>query len=159
MIHVPPVIAYQRGFDFAATPAELWAAIGDADAFERRWSWLRDFSIEGGSLKTGSVMHGVVVPPVRYRMRVDVELVRCRRPSVIDALVHGDLEGVATLRMRRAGDGTRVEVTWRVEMMQRTMRIASAVAHPLLVKAHDVVVEMTVAGFRRELARGRRLGG
>lgn len=154
MAYVPPVIAYQRGFDFAVTPAQLWATIEDAETFERRWSWLREFSIEGRPLKTGSVMHGVVVPPVPYRMRVDVELVRCRRPSLIDALVHGDLEGEANLRMRRAGDGTRVEVAWRVEMMQRSMRIASRVAHPLLARAHDAVVETTVAGLRRELAKG-----
>jgi carbon monoxide dehydrogenase subunit G len=149
------VIAYRRGFDFAVTPAELWAAIEDVAAYERRWPWLREFSIDGGSLKTGSVLHGIVVPPVPYRMRVEVELIRCRRPSFIDALVHGDLEGEAKLRMRRVdgGTGTRVEVTWRIEMMQRSMRIASRVAHPLLLKAHDVVVDVTVRGFRRELER------
>jgi hypothetical protein len=39
-------------------------------------------------------------------------------------------------------------------MMQRPMRIASRLAHPLLVKAHDVVVDVTVAGFRRHLVHG-----
>jgi len=91
---------------------------------------------------------------VPYRMRVDVELVRCRRPSLIDAIVLGDLKGTAKLRLRATdgGSGTRVSVSWRIEMMQRAMRIASRVAHPLLVKAHDVVVDVTVAGFRRHLA-------
>lgn len=153
MADVAPVIAYQRGFDFAVSPAELWAAIEDVEAYERRWPWLRDFSIDGGSLKTGAVMSGIVVPPVPYRMRVQVELIRCHRPSLIDALVHGDLEGEAKLRLRRidGGTGTRVEAMWRIEMMQRSMRIASRVAHPLLLKAHDVVVDVTVRGFRREL--------
>jgi carbon monoxide dehydrogenase subunit G len=152
---VPPVIEYEHAFDFAVTPAELWATIEDVEEFERWWPWLRDFSIDGGVLKTGAVMHGAVVPPLPYRMRVDVELIRCRRPGLIDALVHGDLEGEAELRFRPGdgGMGTRVEVAWRVEMMQRPMRIASRLAHPLLVKAHDVVVEVTVRGFRRELAR------
>jgi len=152
---VAPVIDFEREFDFPVTPAELWATIDDSDSFGLWWPWLREFSIDGGSLKTGSVMHGVVVPPLPYRIRVDVELVRCRRPSLIDALVHGDLEGVATLRMRRGQDGmgTRVRVAWQIEMMQRPMRIASRLAHPLLVKAHDVVVDATVAGFRRHLAR------
>jgi carbon monoxide dehydrogenase subunit G len=151
---VPPVIEYEREFDFAVTPAALWATIEDAEAFEGWWPWLREFRIDGGSLKTGSVMHGVVVPPVPYRMRVDVELVRCQRPSLIDAVVGGDLRGTAKLRLRPSDDGTgtRANVAWRVEMMQRAMRIASRVAHPLLVKAHDVVVEVTVAGFRRHLA-------
>jgi carbon monoxide dehydrogenase subunit G len=153
---VAPVIEYQREFDFAVTPAELWATIEDAEEFESWWPWLREFSIDGGSLKTGTVMHGVVVPPLPYRMRVDVELVRCRRPNLIDALVHGDLKGEAKLRLRRAdgGTGTRANVSWRIEMMQRPMRIASRLAHPLLVKAHDVVVDVTVAGFRRHLVPG-----
>jgi hypothetical protein len=124
-------------------------------AYERRWPWLREFSIDNGALKSGSVMRGIVVPPVPYRMRVEVELIRCRRPSLIDALVHGDLEGEAKLRLRGAagGAGTHVEVSWRIEMMQRSMRIASRVAHPLLLRAHDVVVDVTVRSFRRELER------
>ena len=97
---MPPVIEYEHAFDFAVTPAELWATIEDVEEFERWWPWLRDFSIDGGVLKTGAVMHGAVVPPLPYRMRVDVELIRCRRPGLIDALVHGDLEGEAELRFR-----------------------------------------------------------
>jgi carbon monoxide dehydrogenase subunit G len=152
----PPVIEYRREFDFPVTPAELWAAIEDAEEFESWWPWLREFTIEGGSLRTGSVLRGVVVPPLPYRMRLRVELVRCRRPSLIDALVYGDLEGEAQLRLSRIGDGTRAEVAWRLEMMQRPMRLASRVARPLLVRAHDVVVEVTVSGFRRQLAAAER---
>ncbi len=148
-----PVIAYQRSFDFDLTPAMLWAVIEETERFERLWPWLREFSIEGGSLRTGAVLHGVVVPPLPYRMRLDIELVSCRRPSAIDALVHGDLEGPAHLRLHRSGAGTRADVAWTLEMMQRPMRVASRLAHPLLVRAHDIVVDVTVSGFRRYLAR------
>lgn len=148
---VPPLIEYQRVFEFDVTPAMLWSAIEQTDRFERWWPWLRDFTLDGGSLKTGAALHGVVVPPLPYRMTVDIELVSCRRPSAIDALVHGDLEGKARLRLRRSGAGTRAEVAWTVEMMQRPMRIASRFAYPLMVWGHDRVVDMTVAGFRRYL--------
>jgi hypothetical protein len=47
---VAPVIAYQRAFEFAVSSAELWAAIEDVEAYERRWPWLRDFGLESGSL-------------------------------------------------------------------------------------------------------------
>ena len=152
---MPPVIDYRRAFDFDLTPAELWAALDDGAAFERWWPWLRDFRIDGGGLRTGAVLHGVVVPPLPYRMRLDVELLRVRRASLVDACVHGDLEGDARLVLRRAGAGTTAEVSWTLEMMQMPMRLASRVAHPLLVRAHDAVVDMTVAGFRRRLAEGR----
>jgi carbon monoxide dehydrogenase subunit G len=153
-----PVIEYRREFDFPVAPAEIWAAIEDADAFEAWWPWLREFTIDGGSIHTGSVLRGVVVPPLPYRMRLEIELVRCRRPGLIDARVHGDLEGEAHLRLGKSTGGTRVEVSWSLEMMQRPMRIASRVARPLLVRAHDVVVEVTVAGFRRHLVRAQREG-
>jgi uncharacterized protein YndB with AHSA1/START domain len=147
----PPVIEYRREFEFPVKPAELWAAIDDTDAFESWWPWLRGFTIEGGSLRTGSILRGVVVPPVPYRMRLEVEIVRSRRPSLIDAAVRGDLVGDAHLRLRRSETGTCVEVAWNVEMMQRPMRLASRVARPLLLRAHEVVVEVTVSGFRRRL--------
>jgi hypothetical protein len=44
-------------------------------------------------------------------------------------------------------------VAWTVEMMQRPMRLADRMAHPLLQWGHDRVVEITVAGFRRRLSR------
>ncbi len=39
-------------------------------------------------------------------------------------------------------------------MMQRPMRLADRVAHPLLQWGHDRVVDVTVTGFRRHLERG-----
>ena len=146
-----PVIEYRREYEFAFTPGELWDAIEHVDQFEHWWPWLEEFRLEGDSLATGSVLHGVVAPPLPYRMRIEVELTRCERPVAIDAIVHGDLEGEARLAVRPSGAGTRVEIAWTVEMMQRPMRLASRVAHPVLQWGHDRVVEITVAGFRRRL--------
>lgn len=151
-----PEIVYRREFAFDVPPAQLWEAVEETERFEAWWPWLREFRIDGGGLVTGAVLHGVVAPPVPYRMRVDVTLVSCRRPESIDAEVHGDLEGAASLRLRPAGDGSSVEVAWRIEMMQRPMRIASRFAMPLLRFGHDAVVETTVAGFRRRLRHVRR---
>jgi uncharacterized protein YndB with AHSA1/START domain len=146
-----PVIEYRRAYEFASTPAELWDAIREVDQFPKWWSWLEEFRFEGDALAAGSVLHGVVAPPVPYRMRIQVELVRSEPPTRIDAVVHGDLEGVARLEMRPSSVGTTAEVAWTVEMMQRPMRMADRFAHPLLQWGHDRVVEMTVAGFRRRL--------
>ena len=146
-----PVFEYRREFEFALTPAELWEGIEDVDQFERWWPWLQEFRLEGDMLAAGSVLHGVVAPPLPYRMRIRVELTRCEPPVAIDAIIGGDLEGEARLRVRPDGAGTRVEVAWTVEMMQRPMRLASRLGRPLLQWGHDRVVEITVAGFRRRL--------
>jgi hypothetical protein len=150
---VEPIIKFSRSYRFDVTPADLWRAIERTDRFEGWWSWLSELTLEGGGLVSGGVLRGTVSPPLPYRMLVEVDLVRCERPLEIDAEVHGDLEGPATLRSTPLPDGTLVEVAWTLEMMQRPMRIASRFAHPLLRLGHDAVVDVTVASFRRQLRR------
>jgi uncharacterized protein YndB with AHSA1/START domain len=148
---VPPVITYQRGYGFDLAPDRLWDQITEIDQFEQWWPWLTDLWIEGDGLSTGSVLHGVVTPPLPYRMRLAVELVECQRPNAINARISGDLLGDARLRLKPEGDGTWVEVAWTVEMRQPAMRLASRIGRPILQWGHDRVVETTVAGFRRRL--------
>jgi carbon monoxide dehydrogenase subunit G len=147
----PPVIAYQRGFAFDLPPDRLWDRMEEIDQFERWWPWLTDLRLEGNGLSAGSVLHGVVTPPLPYRMQLNVELVECDRPHAIHATISGDLTGEARLRLRPEGDGTWAEVAWEVEMRQPAMRIASRIGRPILQWGHDRVVEVTVAGFRRRI--------
>lgn len=144
-------IEYRRAYEFACTPQVLWAAMQEVDRFEAWWPWLEEFRLEGDKLKAGSVLHGVVSPPLPYRMRIQVEITRCEPPTEIDAVIHGDLEGLATIEVRPGELGAVAEVAWTVEMKQRPMRLACRLGRPLLQWGHDRVVEMTVAGFRRRL--------
>lgn len=147
----PPVITCRRGFRFELTPDQLWDRIGEFDQFESWWPWLSDFSVEGGGLQVGSILHGSVTPPLPYRMDVRVELVDCERPSAITATIGGDLTGDAHLCLRPEAKSTVAEVDWTIEMHQPAMRLASRIGHPVLQWGHDRVVEMTVAGLRRRI--------
>lgn len=122
------------------------------DEFEGWWNWLGDFRLDGEGLAAGTVLMGVVSPPVPYRMRVRVELEDCVRPALIDAAVHGDLEGRAHLDLVPDGEATIASVSWTIEMMQAPMRVAARFALPLLRWGHDRVVDATVFSFRRRLA-------
>ena len=164
-----PFIDYRGTFDFAIPPAAVWDAIEHSERFEGWWWWLGEFRLDGNGLVAGAVLHGLVSPPVPYRMRVTVHLDECEAPHRIDATVGGDLVGPAHLRLSalpapsltasssstRTGDGAgigaRVEVDWSLEMMQRPMRLAARMAYPLLRWGHDRVVEATVSGFRRHV--------
>jgi hypothetical protein len=148
-----PVIDYTGTYDFALTPEDLWDAIEHFEKFPGWWGWLHEFRLEGVGLAAGSVLHGVVVPPLPYRMRIRVDILECVRYRSIDAAVHGDLEGDARLRMSPSPPGATIEVAWNIEMMQTPMRLASRFAHPLLRFGHDRVVDITVAGFRRNVER------
>jgi hypothetical protein len=146
-----PVLTYRHGYAFDLPPGQLWDQIEEIDQFERWWPWLSDFWIEGDGLSTGSVLHGVVTPPLPYRMRLEVDLVQCERPHAINATIAGDLVGDARLRLRPEDRGTWAEVAWTVEMCQPAMRLASRLGRPVLQWGHDRVVEMTVAGFRKRI--------
>jgi carbon monoxide dehydrogenase subunit G len=151
----PAVIEFRKQFRFAVPPDVVWESIEQTNDFERWWAWLGDFHLEGPGLQAGSVLVGVVTPPLPYRMRVRVVLERCVKPESIDAAVHGDLEGRAHLALTSEGDGTLATASWTIEMMQRTMRLADRVAHPLLQWGHDRVVDATVVGFRRNVEVAR----
>jgi hypothetical protein len=146
-----PVITYRSGFRFDVPPGQLWDRVDHPDRFEQWWPWLSEFRVDGDGLSSGSVLHGVVAPPLPYRMRLDIDLVECRRPCAIDAVVRGDLTGPAQLRLRPEGRGTWAEVAWTLEMRQPSMRLAGRIGRPVLQWGHDRVVEMTVAGFRRRI--------
>ncbi len=156
MVASPYVIDYTGRFGFPVPPSEVWAAIARFDQFEGWWGWLGELEVDGPGLQDGSVLRGTVAPPVPYRMRVAVELERCVSDRLIDASVTGDLVGEAHLRLRPTSEGTVTDVAWSLEMMQRPMRVAARVAHPLLRWGHDRVVEATVSGFRSQLVAARR---
>jgi carbon monoxide dehydrogenase subunit G len=147
----PYVIEYEGRFSFPVPPQQVWSAIEHLERFETWWGWLRDLRVEGPGLAAGSVLHGVVAPPLPYRMRLRVELLESVPPCRIEAAVQGDLVGHARLVLEPEGEGTRASVTWTIEMMQRPMRVAARIASPLLRWGHDQVVAATVAGFRRQL--------
>jgi uncharacterized protein YndB with AHSA1/START domain len=146
-----PVVSYRNQYVFPQSPEGIWDALEDVDQFVLWWPWLEEFRLEGGSLVTGAVLSGVVAPPLPYRMRLQIELTRCEKPDIIEARVHRDLEGEATIALCSQRIGTHVEVAWTLEMMQRPMRLADRMAHPVLKKGHDRVVENTVAEFRSRL--------
>ena len=91
------------------------------------------------------------MPPVPYRMRLDVLVDECVPERRITALVHGDLEGAAQLSFDGDDVASRAHATWTLEMMQRPMRLAARIAPQVLRWGHDRVVEATVEGFRRHL--------
>jgi hypothetical protein len=79
----PYVIEYRGAFSFPCPPDEVWSAMQRFERFECWWGWLREFRVEGPGLGAGSVLHGVVVPPLPYRLGVRIALL-CVRPRRIE---------------------------------------------------------------------------
>jgi hypothetical protein len=151
-VGAPVVVEYHGCHRYPATPRRVWDAIGDLDQVGL-WGWLHELRADGPCLVTGSVLHGVVVPPLPYRIRLEVEFVDCVRPSHVDAEVGGDLVGDAHLRLRRHGSDTEIDASWTLEMRQPAMRIAARVMPSVMRWGHDRVVEATAAALGERLRR------
>jgi hypothetical protein len=136
------VVEYRGCHRYPTTPRRVWDALGDLDQIGL-WGWLHDLHAEGPSLVTGSMLHGVVVPPLPYRIRLDIAFVSCVRPSRVDAVVSGDLVGDAHLRLTRDGSDTAIVATWTLEMKQPAMRMAARMMPSVMRWGHDRVVAAT----------------
>ena len=147
-------IDYRGAFWFPVGTDDLWETIERFDQFESWWAWLRKFGADTDGLVAGNTLHGIVVPPVPYRLRLDVRLETCLRPHLVQATIDGDVRGSAVMRMEPVDDGTRVSVSWALDMVSPPLRVAARVAYPLMRWGHGRVVEMAVAGFRQNALVG-----
>jgi len=147
-------VDYRGAFWFPVLPGELWDTVEQLERFGTWWSWLQDFTSDTGELVAGNVLHGTVVPPVPYRLRLDVRLETCQRPRLLEAAVDGDLRGTATIVLAPLRDGTQVTAWWSLELVSTPLRVAARVAYPVVRWGHDRVVDLAVSGFsRRALPR------
>jgi hypothetical protein len=125
-------VEYQASFWFPVTPPQLWTIVERFDLFESWWVWLADFTADADGLVDGNVLHGTVIPPVPYRLRLTVQLQRCDRPRRVEAAIDGDLRGQASLQLEAVAGGTRAEVAWSLRMRSAPLRVAAHVAYPLM---------------------------
>jgi hypothetical protein len=151
MAESPYVFEHAATFTFAAAPEQVWAVLERFDALAATWPWLRDLRIDGTGLRQGTVVRGVVAPPLPYRMRLVVVLDDCTPRRCINASVHGDLEGTARIAFDGDDSETRADARWTIEMKQPSMRVASRLAPQVLRWGHDRVVAATVNGLRKYL--------
>jgi carbon monoxide dehydrogenase subunit G len=149
MADSPYVFEYAETFMFAATPERVWDVLERFETLAATWPWLRELRVEGAGLQRGTVVRGVVTPPLPYRMRLVVVLDECAPESCIKASVHGDLEGWAHIVFTGDGAQTRADATWTIEMTQPAMRVAARLAPRVLRWGHDRVVAATVNALRR----------
>jgi hypothetical protein len=150
---------YDRTFEFAVGRDFLWDALTDTAGFPEWWPWLRSFELDGRAttgLSPGAVATCAVKAPLPYRLEFRVHVDRVDTGGSIDTRVTGDLQGPARLEVASVGEASTARLTWEVELAVPLLSVASLVARPVLVWAHDRVVSSGVEQFReRALSRRR----
>jgi hypothetical protein len=85
-------------------PETVWSLINSVEHYRSWWPWLRQF--EAGGLSVGDEWRCTVQPPVPYLVRFRVVIDHVERPSLVQAKVHGDVVGDATLTLEPAAAET-----------------------------------------------------
>lgn len=126
----------------------VWAAIADVGAFPGRWTWLRELDAPG--LHTGAVARCVIQSPLPYQLRLEIEVERTVEGELVETYVRGDLDGPARLELASAAPAATIAtLAWELEANNGFLRTAARLGRPVLVWAHDRVVDLGVAQFRR----------
>jgi len=144
---MPTPFAFDRTWDFAVSPAELWATLARTDQYPRWWPWLREFDVTGDGLAVGSIAEAVIQAPLPYQLQCTIEVLEADAPHLLAATVTGDLEGPARLELRPTPAGAEARLAWTLEVRSPLLRPLAVVARPVLAWAHDRIVERGLAEF------------
>lgn len=152
---IPP-FTFDRSFEFALAPGELWARLDRLGDYQTWWRWLRAFDADGATgLAAGVEAECVVRGPLPYSLRFTVSVLDVVAERLVDARVSGDLDGPARLELEPTADGTSARLVWAVQVVDPALRATARVARPVMEWGHDFVVTRGVQGFRRRgLAAG-----
>jgi len=134
-----------REYRFAVPPEALWQVLAATDEYRQWWPWLRDFQAVG--LVVGDDWRCVVRPPLPYTLRFALVLDEVVAPSLVRARVHGDIAGTAALTIAPTADGVRLRLVSDLTPSSRAFGLLSSVLRPLVVRAHDLVLDNGAAQF------------
>ncbi len=139
---------YDQAFDFAVSRDVLWDALNDIEQFPNWWPWLRSFDATAEKLAPGTVANCAVRAPLPYTLEFQVHIEQVEPGVFIGTRVSGDLEGPARLEVAGDEDGSTARLSWAVDLRLPLLSVASRVARPVLLWAHDRVVATGVEQFR-----------
>ncbi len=149
---MPAPFVFDRRFELAATPEQLWGVLQQTEQNPVWWSWLRE--LEGGDLREGAVAHVLVQAPLPYKLKLDITVERVVQHQSVDTHIRGDLQGPARLEVEAAPDGCSARLMWSLELRDSVLRTLSLIARPAMVWAHDRVIEVGLREFERRALDG-----
>jgi len=146
---------FDRAWDFAVSPEELWATLERTDQYRSWWPWLREFRVEGDGLTAGSSAHAVIQAPLPYQLRCVINVHDATPARRLVGSVSGDLEGPARLELNPTESGTAARLAWTLEVRSSLLRPFALLGRPALAWAHDRIVERGLVQFEARALQNR----
>jgi hypothetical protein len=137
-------LSAERAWISRRPAGEVWATILDFGAYRSWWPWLTE--LEAPPLQAGAGTRAVVRAPAGYRLRLDLTLTEVDAPRRAVIAVAGDVVGRSMVHVADDHHGSRVTLSWSLAPRRRLLRVLGLVAHPVLVRGHDHILD---DGLRR----------
>jgi uncharacterized protein YndB with AHSA1/START domain len=149
---VPTPFRFDRGWDFAVTPEQLWSTLEQTDRYREWWPWLKELDItpsgpDGVAFEPGSEARLVIQAPLPYQLHCVVHIDEAEPARRLVAHVTGDLQGPARLELTATASGTTARMAWTLEVHSSLLRPLATIARPALAWAHDRIVERGLVQF------------
>jgi uncharacterized protein YndB with AHSA1/START domain len=145
---LPGTITTVRGYDLPLDRQDVWEQISTVANYRDWWPWLRRF--DARALATGQEWRCEVQPPLPYLVRFEVAIDKVDAPTLVHALVLGDVVGEATLELEEAEGGCRATLQSALAPGNSALRLVSRFAAPVARFGHDWVLD---SGARQFIAR------
>jgi uncharacterized protein YndB with AHSA1/START domain len=132
----------------------VWDALHDVAGWPKWWSYVLDVEpLERGDGTGMGALHritwGSALP---YQMTFNMRTSVIQRPTVIEAIAEGDLNGVGRWTLTQAGAATEVRYDCDVSTARAWMNVMSPLLGPMFRWNHGQVMADGAQGLARYLA-------
>lgn len=106
---------------------------------------------KGDENSVGSVRRYTWKSKLPYRLSFEMETVRVERPTLLEGIATGELEGRGLWRLSTEGKVTVARYDWKVQTTKSWMNVLAPIARPVFSWNHDVVMNWGARGLARRL--------
>jgi carbon monoxide dehydrogenase subunit G len=131
----------------------VWDALAKPDDWPRWWRYVRAVTeIEKGDAQgVGSLRRYTWSSRLPYSLSFQMRTISMRRPTGMEGIASGDLDGRGHWRLEAQGDTTRVRYDWTVEVGKRWMQAFAPLLAPVFAWNHNQVMREGGRGLARHL--------
>lgn len=141
-----------------ATPDEVFNVLTDAERLTRWWPSVYRHVQEmsrGRPDGVGRTLRLETQGWLPYRLRWELRVTECLRPTRLSLVARGDFEGTGVWALEAEGEQTEVTYVWDVLATKPLLRNLSCLLRPLFSLNHRWAMRRGLDGLRLELERRR----